>query len=54
MQRCALCNARFAVEGGHVKCWQGKDQRYYCCCEHADFGVEKTLAALGPFAHIVS
>ena len=50
MQRCALCNARLAVENGRVKCWLGKDHQYYCCCEHAEFSVQKALAALAPFA----
>jgi hypothetical protein len=52
MQRCALCNTRFHVEDGHVECWIGRDQRYYCCRGHADFAVAKALAALGPFAQI--
>ena len=42
-QCCALCNAPFIVEDEHVKCWKGKDCRYYCCPEHADFGLEKAL-----------
>jgi len=29
--RCALCNAPFIVEDEHIKCWRGKDHRYYCC-----------------------
>jgi hypothetical protein len=45
-QRCALCNAPFIVEDEHVKCWKGKDHRYYCCPEHAEFGLEKVLAAI--------
>jgi hypothetical protein len=47
--RCALCNASFLVEDQHVKCWRGKDQRYYCCREHAEFGLEKALASFDPF-----
>ena len=31
---------------GHVKCWRGKDRRYYCCPEHADFGLEKAFASV--------
>jgi hypothetical protein len=30
-QRCALCNAFFMIEDEHIKCWKGKDHRYYCC-----------------------
>ena len=47
--RCALCNASFLIEGEHIKCWRGKDQRYYCCREHAEFGLEKALASFDPF-----
>lgn len=54
MRYCALCNTRFIVEGGHVICWLGRDSRYYCCSEHADFAVKKALAALGPFVHLPS
>jgi hypothetical protein len=42
-QCCALCHAPFIIEDGHIKCWRGKDWRYYCCPEHADFGLEKAL-----------
>jgi hypothetical protein len=45
-QRCALCDAPFRVEDEHIKCWKGKDHRYYCCPEHADFGLEKARAAV--------
>jgi hypothetical protein len=44
--RCALCNAPFIVVDEHIKCWRGKDHRYYCCREHADFGLDKLLASL--------
>ena len=47
-QRCALCNASFMIEDEHIKCWKGKDHRYYCCPEHADFGLDKLLAAIEP------
>jgi hypothetical protein len=53
-QRCALCNAPFIVEDEYVKCWKGKDDRYYCCPEHADFGLKKVLAAVEPFGRKVS
>ncbi len=46
--RCALCDAPFIVENEHVKCWRGKDYRYYCCREHADFGLDKLLATIEP------
>ena len=45
-QHCALCNAPFIIEDEHVKCWKGKDYRYYCCPKHAEFGLEKILAAV--------
>jgi hypothetical protein len=35
----------FIIEDGYSKCWRGKDRRYYCCPGHADFGLEKALAA---------
>jgi hypothetical protein len=53
-QQCALCNAPFVIEDDHVKCWRGKDQRYYCCPGHADFGLEKALAAVGRLGRKVS
>jgi hypothetical protein len=53
-QRCALCNAPFIVEDEHVKCWKGKDHRYYCCREHAEFGLERVLAAVEPLRRKVS
>jgi hypothetical protein len=53
-QRCALCNALFIVEDEHVKCWKGADQRYYCCPEHAEFGLEQALAAAQPLRGKVS
>jgi hypothetical protein len=31
--------APFITEDGYVKCWRGKDRRYYCCPRHADFGL---------------
>lgn len=46
--RCALCNLPLAIEDGHVTCWKGKDYRYYCCTEHANFGLEKALAVVEP------
>ena len=39
-QYCALCHAPFIVENEYVKFWRGKDRRYYCFSEHADFGLE--------------
>jgi hypothetical protein len=51
---CALCNAPFIVEDEHIKCWKGGDNRYYCCPEHADFGLEKLLAALVPLGRKAS
>jgi hypothetical protein len=36
--------APFIIEDGYVKCWRGKDRRYYCCPGHADFGLAKALA----------
>ena len=53
-QRCALCNAPFIVEDEYVKCWKGKDHRYYCCREHADFGLETVLTAVEPLGRKVS
>jgi hypothetical protein len=47
-QRCALCNAPFLIQDEYVKCWMGNDQRYYCCPEHAEFGLERVLAAVEP------
>ena len=48
MQCCALCNTRLSVEGGCVRCWLGEDHRFYCCREHADFAMKKTLAVIEP------
>jgi hypothetical protein len=53
-QRCVLCNASFMTEDEHIKCWEGKDHRYYCCPEHADFGLDKVLAAIEPLGRKVS
>lgn len=47
-QRCALCNSPCTVEDDHITCWKGKDHRYYCCPEHAAFGLDKLLAAMDP------
>jgi hypothetical protein len=47
--RCALCNAPCMVEDERLKCWRGKDHRYYCCREHAEFGLDKLLATLDPW-----
>ena len=44
-QYCALCHAPFIVENEYVKFWRGKDRRYYCFSEHADFGLEQMFAA---------
>jgi hypothetical protein len=44
MANCALCNAPFVIEDGYVKCWRGTDLRYYCCFDHANFGLDKLLA----------
>jgi hypothetical protein len=52
-QRCALCNASFMTEDEHIKCWEG-NHRYYCCPEHADFGLDKVLAAIEPLGRKVS
>jgi hypothetical protein len=52
--RCALCNAPFIVEDEHLKCWRGKDRRYYCCREHADFGLDKLLVTLDPWGRKAS
>jgi hypothetical protein len=46
-QQCALCGAPFLIENGQMRCWRGRDQRYYCCPEHARFGLELSLAAGG-------
>jgi hypothetical protein len=51
---CALCNAPFIIEDGHIKCWRGKDRRYYCCSEHANFGLDKLLATVEPFGRELS
>ena len=53
-QLCALCNASFMIEDEHIKCWKGKDHRYYCCPEHADFGLDKLLATSEPLERKVS
>ena len=53
-QRCALCNASFMTEEEHIKCRKGKDHRYYSCPEHADFGLDKVLAAIEPLGRKVS
>jgi hypothetical protein len=53
-QHCALCHAPFIVEDDHVKCWRGKGGRYYCCPEHADFGLEQALAAVEPIGRKMS
>jgi hypothetical protein len=45
-QCCALCNAPFIIEDGHVKCWRGNDRRYYCCPRHADFDLENALGTI--------
>jgi hypothetical protein len=52
--RCALCNAPCIVRDEHLKCWRGKDYQYYCCREHADFGLDKLLAALDPWGRKAS
>jgi hypothetical protein len=51
---CALCNAPCIVRDEHLKCWRGKDYQYYCCREHADFGLDKLLAALDPWGRKAS
>jgi hypothetical protein len=53
-QHCALCDALFSVEDQHLKCWKGKDHRYYCCREHAEFGLEKARAAVERLGRKVS
>jgi hypothetical protein len=53
-QCCALCNTPFRIEEGHVECWRGSDHRYYCCREHAEFGLEWLHAALVPVGGKVS
>jgi hypothetical protein len=53
-ERCALCNAPLLIEDQHVKCWRGKDLRYYCCRAHVDFGLEQALAAVEPLGRKVS
>jgi hypothetical protein len=53
-QRCALCHVPFVIENEHVKCWRGNDRRYYCCPEHADFGLEQVFAAVEPVGGNVS
>ena len=53
-QHCALCHAPFIIEDDHIKCWRGKDRQYYCCPEHADFGLEQALAAVEPIGRKVS
>ena len=53
-QLCTLCHAPFVIENEHVKCWRGKDRRYYCCPEHAVFGLEQALAAVEPVGRKVS
>jgi hypothetical protein len=35
----------FIVESEYVKFWRGKDWRYCCCSEYADFGLEQMFAA---------
>jgi len=52
-QHCALCNASFMTEDEH-QVLGGKDHRYYCCPEHADFGLDKVLAAIEPLGRKVS
>jgi hypothetical protein len=42
------------IEDEHIKCWKGKDHRYYCCPEHADFGLDKLLATSEPLERKVS
>lgn len=53
-ERCALCNTPFIIENEHLKCWRGKDHRYYCCREHADVGLEKLLVVLDPWGRKAS
>jgi hypothetical protein len=53
-QRCALCNAPFVIEDEQVKCWRGRDRRYYCCPAHADFGLENAPADVERLARKVS
>lgn len=45
---CALCGAPFDLtvessDGLVVKAWRGKDNRLYCCPEHAEFTLAKAL-----------
>jgi hypothetical protein len=42
------------VEDEHLKCWKGKDHRYYCCREHADFGLDNLLGTLEPLGRKAS
>jgi hypothetical protein len=42
------------AEDEHIKCWEGKDHWYYCCPGHADFGLDKVLAAIEPLGRKVS
>ena len=53
-QCCALCNTPFRIEEEHVECWRGNDHRYYCCREHAEFGLERLHAAVEPIGIKVS
>jgi len=53
-QRCVLCNASFMTEDEHIKCWEGKDHWHYCCPDHADFCLDKVLAAIEPLGRKVS
>jgi hypothetical protein len=53
-QCCALCNGTFRIEEEHVECWRGNDHRYYCCREHAEFGLERLHAAVEPIGIKVS
>jgi hypothetical protein len=52
--RCALCNTPCRIEDENLNCWRGKDHRYYCCREHADFGLDKLLATLDPWGRKAS
>lgn len=53
-QRCAPCNASFITEDEHIKCWKGEDHRYCRCPEHAEFDLDKVLAAIEPLGRRVS
>jgi hypothetical protein len=53
-QFCALCSAPFMAEDAHITCWKGKDGRYYCCPEHAEFGLGRALAAVEPVGRKMS